>query len=116
MRLRHLLTASIALFAASILAGCGGDDGGASAPVAAAPVAEGPIPLTVSKAACGPSDVPESGLQGQVPASVRAAGFKGYNCNLTLIGQSRNEGASWQHAYFKDQAYPDVLLQEVRRV
>jgi hypothetical protein len=44
------------------------------------------------------------GLQGQVPAPLRAAGFKGFNCNLELVGQSRGDGASWQHAWFADQA------------
>jgi hypothetical protein len=78
------------------LAACGGnDDGTASAD-------SGPIPLTVPKATCATGDTPESGLQGQVPASVRAAGFKGFNCNLALQGQSRGDGASWQHAFFQD--------------
>src|SRR6266700_6373194 len=62
----------------------------------------GNIPLTVAKAVCGPEDHPETALQGQVPASLRAAGFEGFNCNLKLIGQSRGEGASWQHAFFTD--------------
>jgi len=77
-------------------AACGGGGGDDSA--------NAPIPLTVPKAECGTGDSPETGLQGQVPAAVRAAGFKGYNCNLTLMGQSRNEGASWQHAFFTDRA------------
>ena len=38
----------------------------------------------VPKAQCGPGDRPESVLQGQVPFNERAAGFKGYNCNLDL--------------------------------
>jgi hypothetical protein len=44
---------------------------------------EGPIPLTVPKAVCGSGDHPEPGLQGQVPASLRASGFHGFNCNLS---------------------------------
>ncbi len=65
------------------------------------PSDEGPIPLTVPKATCGPNDHPETGLQGQVPAPLRAAGFKGFNCNLELIGQSKGDGANWQSAEFR---------------
>src|SRR3989441_4317365 len=63
---------------------------------------QGPVPLTVPKATCGPNDHPETGLQGQVPAALRAAGFKGFNCNLELIGQSKGDGANWQTAEFRD--------------
>src|SRR3989441_7434460 len=62
---------------------------------------QGPVPLTVPKATCGPNDHPETGLQGQVPAALRAAGFKGFNCNLELIGQSKGDGANWQTAEFR---------------
>src|SRR6202011_905840 len=62
------------------------------------------VPLTVPRAVCGPGDHPESGLQGQVPAFMRASGFHGFNCNLQLIGQSRGDGANWQSAEFKDRA------------
>jgi len=64
-----------------------------------------PPPLTVPKATCGPGDHPETGLQGQVPASLRAAGFKGFNCNLELIGQSRGDGANWQTAEYAEGAH-----------
>jgi hypothetical protein len=57
---------------------------------------------TVPRASCGEEDHPETALQGQVPAGLRASGFKGFNCNLKLIGQSRGEGASWMHAFFTD--------------
>jgi hypothetical protein len=60
-------------------------------------------PLTVPKAVCGPEDHPETALQGQVPAALRAAGFKGFNCNLQLIGQSKGDGANWQSAEFRDE-------------
>jgi hypothetical protein len=62
----------------------------------------GKIPLTVSKAVCGLEDHPEIALQGQVPASLRASGFPGFNCNLKLVGQSKGDGANWQSAEFKD--------------
>jgi hypothetical protein len=57
---------------------------------------------TVPRASCGEEDNPETALQGQVPAALRASGFKGFNCNLKLVGQSRGEGASWMHAFFTD--------------
>jgi hypothetical protein len=76
--------------------GCGGGGGSSSADQA--------IPLTVPKASCGPNDHPETDLQGQVSAAVRAAGFKGFNCNLQLVGQSKGDGGSWQHAFFQDKA------------
>jgi hypothetical protein len=68
------------------------------------PVAGVGVPLSVPRAACGPGDHPESALQGQVPAYLRAAGFKGFNCNLQLIGQSKGDGANWQTTEFKDSA------------
>src|SRR3989449_8938661 len=61
----------------------------------------GPVPLTVPKATCGPNDHPETGLQGQVPAALRAAGFKGFNCNLELIRQDKGDGANWQTTEFR---------------
>src|SRR5215831_424649 len=60
-----------------------------------------PIPLTVPKAKCGPNDHPETALQGQVPAALRAAGFQGFNCNLELVGQTKGDGANWQTTQFK---------------
>ncbi len=66
-----------------------------------------PIPLTVPKAVCGPHDNPETALQGQVPAAMRAAGFKGFHCNLELLGQSKGDGANWQTTQFKQRARDD---------
>jgi hypothetical protein len=64
---------------------------------------DSPAPLTVPKATCGANDHPETGLQGQVPAALRAAGFQGFNCNLQLVGQSRGDGANWQTTEFRDE-------------
>jgi hypothetical protein len=63
----------------------------------------GPMPLVVPKPeSCGPNDKPESALQGQVPIALRVApgGFRGFNCNLTLIGQAKGDGANWQVTQF----------------
>jgi len=68
---------------------------------------DGPIPLTVPKAVCGPHDNPEIALQGQVPAALRAAGFKGFHCNLELLGQSKGDGANWQTTQFKQRSRDD---------
>jgi len=66
------------------------------------PVSGLDVPFTVPRAVCGPNDHPETALQGQVPANLRAAGFQGFNCNLQLVGQSKGDGANWQTAEFKD--------------
>jgi hypothetical protein len=67
--------------------------------------ATGPVSLTVPKAEnCAAGDRPETGLQGQVPAALRATGFSGFNCNLQLLGQFKGEGGSWSAATFKDRA------------
>ena len=60
------------------------------------------IPLVVPKAKCGPNDHPETALQGQVPAALRAAGFHGFNCNLELLSQTKIDGANWQSAEFRE--------------
>ena len=64
---------------------------------------DSPAPLTVPKATCGADDHPETALQGQVPAALRASGFHGFNCNLQLLGQSRGDGANWQSTEFRDE-------------
>ncbi len=51
----------------------------------------------LSAVACGPGDLPETGLQGQVPREERLSGrsAQGYRCNLERIGHYQGEGASW---------------------
>src|SRR5262249_16977745 len=63
------------------------------------------VAVAVRKGVCGPKDPPETGLQGQVPAALRASGFKGFNCNLELIGQVKGDGANWQTAAFTEGAH-----------
>jgi len=100
---RTLLTATLIAISCMTLVGFGGkdDDRGGGGHDGGAP------PLTVPKAKCGPNDRPETALQGQVPAAMRAAGFQGFNCNLELLGQSRGDGANWQTTEFKDREHGD---------
>src|SRR4051794_12841716 len=56
----------------------------------------------VPKAVCGPGDRPETALQGQVTAAMRAAGFQGFSCNMQLIGQVKGEGANWQTTEWRE--------------
>jgi hypothetical protein len=100
-RLRNrqpLVSAVLVAVSCAVMVGFGGkgDDGDRQG---------GPVPLTVPKARCGPNDHPETALQGQVPAALRAAGFHGFNCNLELIGQSRGDGANWQTTEFRSRAH-----------
>lgn len=52
-------------------------------------------PASLKDSSCGSGDSPETNLQGQVPPVVRAAGFKGFNCNLTELGQYPAAGTTW---------------------
>jgi len=56
----------------------------------------------VPKAVCGPGDKPETALQGQVTAAMRAAGFQGFSCNLQLLAQVKGEGANWQTTEWRE--------------
>ena len=53
---------------------------------------------------CATGDVPETALQGQVPAALRAASFKGFHCNMEAVGNLRGEGGNWSTATFTDSA------------
>src|SRR5215470_19298048 len=56
----------------------------------------------VPKAVCGPGDKPETDLQGQVSAALRASGFQGFSCNLKLLAQVKGEGANWQSTEWRE--------------
>jgi hypothetical protein len=117
-----IITLGLLACATAILAACGGGSAGSSTSSAAAPSAMAASTArtvdtamaedtdrdgfrTVEKATCGANDNPETGLQGQVPAALRASGFKGFSCNLKLIGQVRGDGANWQTTEFKDRSH-----------
>ena len=57
-------------------------------PVAAATTRSIPeaSPDSVQKASCGAGRQARDGAAGQVPAAHARAGFKGFNCNLELVG------------------------------
>ncbi len=98
----RLVSTMLPLMAACVLAACGG---GTTVVAEVPSVTPQAVPLTVPKVvACASSDTPEAALQGQVPAAVRASGFKGYNCNLSLVGQYQGEGGNWSTATFTDGA------------
>ena len=90
---RSALTISIAF----AISACGGNDSGTPAGLLFTEI----VPRVI---ACATGDQPETGLQGQVPAALRAAGFKGFNCNIDLVGKLQGEGGNWSSATFKDKA------------
>jgi hypothetical protein len=94
-RFPGVLSMALVCAASLLVWGCGGDDEDTTSFDPS---------LAVQKATCGPNDKPEPDLQGQVSAAQRTAGYKGNNCNLELVGQSRGDGASWQYSFFTDKA------------
>jgi len=64
-----------------------------------------PAPPTIPDVGCAPGDSPETGLQGQVPVADRAAGFKGFSCNLKLLGQFPGPGGTWVGSWAGSCAY-----------
>ena len=107
LNIRALTCIPAALGAAALLSACGiaseSSVGKATGAAEARETWNRPVP----KAACGPTDKVETGLQGQVPLQDRQSGRsrQGYNCNLELVGQWQGQGAGWQHAWFEDCAY-----------
>jgi hypothetical protein len=120
------LTSGLFACSAVLLCACGGGSDGVSSQASSGQVAMAAVATTVSaaaravepgedsdghtfrtvpKASCAADDSPETGLQGQVSAALRATGFHGFNCNLKLMGQVRGDGANWQSAEFKDRVH-----------
>ena len=100
-------TALLSAVGAAALVACGGGGEGAADVGDARTILKGNDrndSIVVGKVpGCrGPGDSPETALQGQVPAALRQQGFKGFNCNLELVGQYPGEGGNWSAATFTD--------------
>ncbi|MFC4312987.1 LVIVD repeat-containing protein [Steroidobacter flavus] len=74
------------------------------------------VSVAVPKATCGPSDRIES-VQGQTTLAERFAPgpSKAYNCNLELVGQFDDQGASFGYADFKGCAYYSTAVNRMLR-
>ena len=83
IELRTLARTTLAAISCVALVGFGGDRGDRDDRGGH----DKPIPLTVPKAKCGPHDGPRPACKARCPAALRAAGFKGFNCNLELVDQ-----------------------------
>src|ERR1700722_18658988 len=99
MELRRLTVSRVAFFG-TLLTGVAMLGGLGSTNQAFA--GEASAPWVVPKAKCGAHDHPETGLQGQVAAPLRADGFQGFSGNLELGGQDKIDGANWQSAEWRD--------------
>lgn len=84
-RSRALCLPCVAMGLALLLGACG-----ESADVA-------PGAQLADKVQCGPGDLPEGDVQGQVSEADRLSGRsrQGYRCNLELVSQYQGEGSSW---------------------
>lgn len=113
---RRAVPMAVAALAALGLAACSGDDDD----VASAPLSSSDYATKVAASACASGGKPETALQGQVPAAMRASGFTGFNCNLTLVGHLPGEGGNWSSATYKTGsrhcAYYSTATPEASRV
>lgn len=73
--------------------------------------------VAVPRADCGPGSLPETGLQGDVPAEDRNSGRStaGYRCNMSLIGGLQDRGGgilsvTYDHCSYTSTFFPGNLL------
>ncbi|MGF0318808.1 LVIVD repeat-containing protein [Nocardia fluminea] len=73
----------------------------------------------VPRADCGPGSLPETGLQGDVPAGDRDSGrsTQGYRCNMSMVGGYAGRGAgitstSFEHCAYMGTFFPGNMLSE----
>jgi hypothetical protein len=89
--LRPIWNRQFVLAVAGLLTATSGALAAASSAVPAAAVSGYQV---VPRAHCGSGSNPETGFQGEVPLTDRAAGFMGFSCNLKRIGQFQRRGRS----------------------
>ncbi|MCU1642256.1 MAG: hypothetical protein JWN03_2531 [Nocardia sp.] len=72
---------------------------------------------SVSRADCGPDSLPETGMQGDVPADDRNSGRStlGYRCNMSLVGGYVGRGAgitsaTYDHCSYTGSLFPGNIL------
>ncbi|MCX5042390.1 hypothetical protein OG921_04235 [Aldersonia sp. NBC_00410] len=68
--------------------------------------------VSAARAECGPGSLPETGLQGDVPAEDRNNGrsMQGYRCNMTRVGQYQGKGAGTVSADYDHCSYTGTLF------
>lgn len=68
--------------------------------------------VAAARAQCGQGSLPETGLQGDVPAEDRNGGrsTQGYRCNVTRIGQFQDKGAGIVSAAYDHCSYTGTLF------
>lgn len=80
-------------------------------------VLDGVGSAAVPEAECGPGSLPETGLQGDVPAADRNSGrsTQGYRCNMTQVGGFQGKGGgllsvTYDHCSYTSTFFPGNLL------
>ncbi|MFD0363257.1 LVIVD repeat-containing protein [Nocardia sp. GCM10030253] len=78
---------------------------------------------SVPRADCGPGSMPETGLQGDVPAADRNSrrSTQGYRCNMSMLGGFAGRGAgitstSYENCAYMGSFFPGDLISEGRGV
>ncbi|WP_228566264.1 LVIVD repeat-containing protein [Nocardia sp. SYP-A9097] len=67
---------------------------------------------SVPRAECGGDSLPESGMQGDVPAADRLSGrsTQGYRCNISFVGGYQGKGAGITSATYENCSYTGSLF------
>ncbi len=79
--------------------------------------------VSIPRADCGPGSVPETGLQGDVPAGDRGSGrsARGYSCNMSRVGGFVGHGGgitstTYDHCSYTGSFFPGNLLDPAQGV